>query len=117
MSMREAELFPHVLNFLEDSGYQILEENRGHKPGADIIAVKNGRKLFLELKGDSQAPDVDLGTALYQIMRFIGDGHDEYALALSEKYRRYAENCRHAVKKLGLRIYLVRNNGEIQELT
>lgn len=115
--MREAELFPHVLNFLEDSGYQILEENRGHKPGADIIAVKNGRKLFLELKGDSQAPDVDLGTALYQIMRFIGDGHDEYALALSEKYRRYAENCRHAVKKLGLRIYLVRNNGEIQELT
>ena len=115
--MREAELFPHVLKFLEDSGYQILEDNRGSKPGADIIAAKDGRRIFVELKGDSKAPDVDLGTALYQILRFMGGGPDEYALALSEKYRRYAENCRYAVKKLGLRIYLVRDTGEIQELT
>lgn len=115
--MREPELFPHVIRFLEDNGYQILEENRGHKPGADIIALKDGRKLFVELKGDSQAPDVDLGTALYQIMRFMGDGPDEYALALSEKYRRHVESCRHAMKKLNLKVYLVKDDDEIQEMT
>ncbi len=52
-------LFDPMIEYLQNQGYKILEQHRGHDKGTDIIASKNDTRLLLELKGDSAAYDVD----------------------------------------------------------
>ena len=110
--MKEEELFDPMLAYLETEGYSILEQQRGHEHGTDIVATKDDHKFLLELKGDSKAYDVDFGTLIYQIMKNIdGISSDKYALVVSENYRKYAARCRFPLQKLGIMVYIVNENG------
>ena len=110
--MKEEDLFDPLIEYLQGQGYEILEQHRGHEHGIDIVANKNGRKLFVELKGDSKAPDVDFGTLVYQIMKELKPSSDsDYAIAVSEQYRKHADRCRFPLRKLGIKVYLIDETG------
>lgn len=109
--MKEEFLFEPMVNYLEKNGYHIIEQHRGHEKGTDIIAEKNKSKLFLELKGDSAAYDVDFGTMIYQIMKKMNPASNtEYALGVSENYRKHASRCKFPLKKLKIKVFVINEN-------
>ena len=67
-------MFPKMIQFIENEDYEIIEVHRGRQRGADIIAKKSGKKIVIEMKGDTAALSVDLGTAIWQLMRYISWG-------------------------------------------
>ncbi len=67
--MREPAMFEPMIKLLKEKGYRIISENRGRQRGPDIIAEKHGHKLLMEMKGDSAALGVDLGTGIFQLFR------------------------------------------------
>ena len=106
--MREHEMFEPMKDLLESKGYTVLHQNRGRQRGADIIAERDGCRLVMEMKGDSAAVGVDLGTAIFQLMRHMkADSDDEYALGVSEAYRRLVTDVEFALKGLGIRVFVV----------
>lgn len=105
--MKESALFAPMIEYLRNHGYDILEQHIGNQRGVDIIAAKNSKKFNLELKGDASAPDVDFGTAIYQIMKRMKDSPDEYAIGISEKYVKYAMSCEQPLKKLGIKVFVI----------
>lgn len=66
-------MFPKVIEFLRERGYNIVETHPGRQRGPDIVAEKSGTELVIEMKGDTKALEVDLGTAIWQLMRYMKD--------------------------------------------
>jgi len=113
--MREPEMFEPMSSLLRSKGYRIVSQKKGRQPGPDIIAEKEGRRLIMEMKGDSAALDVDFGTGLYQLFKYIKPNSDEdYALGITEKYVRYAQQVEYSLKRLGVKIFVV--NGRAYQL-
>lgn len=109
--MREPEMFEPMKNLLVSKGYKILSTRKGREPGADIIAERQGHKLIMEMKGDSAALEVDLGTGIFQLLRHMRAGSDEeYALGISEAYTRLVRQIEYPLKKLGIRVFVVNGN-------
>jgi hypothetical protein len=109
--MREREMFEPMKNLLASKGYKILAIRKGREPGADIIAEREGRKLVMEMKGDSAVLDVDLGTGIFQLLRHMHPGSDEeYALGVSEAYTRLVRQIENPLRKLGIRVFVVDGN-------
>jgi len=112
--LKEEQLFDPMIEYLRNQGYEILEQHRGHDKGTDIIASKNGTRLLLELKGDSAAYDVDFGTMIYQIMKKMNAlSTDEYALGVSENYRKHATRCKFPLQKLKIKVFIINENVEL----
>jgi len=106
--MREPEMFNPMIKLLRKKGYEIISENRGGRRGPDIIAEKDGRKLIMEMKGDSAALSVDFGTCIFQLFRYMKpDSDDEYALGISQAYVKYAREAEFPLKKLGVKVFVV----------
>ena len=109
--MREPEMFEPMKKLLMSKGYKILSTRKGREPGADIIAERQSRKLIMEMKGDSAALEVDLGTGIFQLLRHMQAGSDqEYALGISEAYMRLVRQIEYPLKKLGIRVFVVNGN-------
>ena len=101
-----------MIEHLKAQGYTIDQENRGRSHGVDILATKDGRKLYVEIKGDSAALDVDFGTLLFQIMRcMMAESTDEFAICISEKYTDYARQCVYSINKLGIDVFVISESG------
>jgi Restriction endonuclease len=109
-ALREDDLFDPMIAHLHAQGYQIVEQHRGHERGVDIVATRDGRRLYLQLKGDSAALDVDFGTDLYQVMKLMGEEAD-FAIGLSEAYLPYVRRCEHALRKLEIGVFVITNTG------
>lgn len=62
-------MFHKIIDFLRNEGYKIVETHPGRQQGPDIVAEKSGRDMVIEVKGDTEALDVDLGTAIWQLLR------------------------------------------------
>jgi len=106
--MREPEMFEPMRKFLESIGYRIVQVKRGKEPGPDIVAECQGRRLVMEMKGDSAALDVDFGTGIFQLFRSMQRGRDEdYALGISQSYVRLARQAEYPLRKLGVKIFVV----------
>jgi len=115
--MRESEMFEPMKKLLESKGYRIVSTKEGRELGADIVAEHHhhGHKLIVEMKGDSAALEVDLGTGIFQLLRHMQvDSDEEYALGISEAYMRLVRQIEYPLKKLGIRIYVV--NGDSYQL-
>ena len=109
--MREPEMFEPMKELMMSKGYKILSTSKGRKPGADIVCERQGHKLIMEMKGDSAALEVDLGTGIFQLLRHMRAGSDEeYALGISEAYTRLVCQIEYPLKKLGIRIFVVNSN-------
>ena len=109
--MREDEMFPNMIDFLKSEGYRILEVHRGRERGADIVAKKSGRKLIIEMKGDTMALSVDLGTAIWQLMRYMKGSVEDYALAVTPSYKRYVKAVEYPLKQLDVKVFIVSEKG------
>ena len=109
--MKEPEMFEPMKEFLMSKGYKILSMRKGREPGADIVGERQGRKLIMEMKGDSAALEVDLGTGIFQLLRHMRAGSDEeYALGISEAYTGLVRQIEYPLKKLGIRVFVVNGN-------
>ena len=106
--MRECEMFEPMKELLESKGYTVVLQNIGRKRGADIVAERDGCRLVMEMKGDSAALGVDLGTAILQLLRHMkADSDDEYALGVSEAYIKLMDDLQFPLKRLGIRVFVV----------
>lgn len=109
--MREPQMFEPMIKLLETKGYRVISTKRGREPGADITAERDGHRLVMEMKGDSTAIDVDLGTGIFQLLRHMQpDSKDEYALGVSEAYTRYVKQIEFPLKTLGIKVFIVGEN-------
>ena len=109
--MKEEEMFPIIIDFLKGRGYEIIEIHPGKQRGPDIVAEKSGRRFIIEVKGDTAALDVDLGTAIWQLMRHIKDASKDFGLALTQSYSRYIKAVEYPLQKLGIQIFIVSDEG------
>lgn len=105
--MKEDEMFPKMINFLMNKGYEIVETHPGRQRGPDIVAEKSGRELIIEMKGDTAALDVDLGTGIWQLLRYMKNESKDFALALTPSYMRYVKAVEYPLKKLNVRVFIV----------
>lgn len=104
-------MFKPMKELLESKGYKILSMKRGREAGPDVIAEREGRKLVMEMKGDSAALDVDLGTGIFQLLRHMHTGSgEEYALGVSEAYTGLVRQIEHPLKTLGVKVFVVNGN-------
>ena len=100
-------MFPILIDFLRKSGYRIVETHPGRQKGPDIVAAKSGRELIIEMKGDTAALAVDLGTAIWQLLRYMKDGSKDFGLALTQSYMRYVQAVEYPLRKLGVQVFIV----------
>lgn len=104
-------MFEPMEEYLEENDYEVTEINDGYSSGADIIARKNGQKLVIEMKGHTKALTTDIRTCVGQICGQMEDGNKEYAVALSKSYKDYIDEYSFALERLGVRIFIVTENG------
>ncbi len=104
-------MFPKLIDFLSKKGYEIVEAHPGRQRGPDIVARKSGREMIMEIKGDTAALDVDLGTGLWQLLRYMKDSSRDYAVALTPSYARYVEAVSYPLKRLNIAVFIVSHEG------
>lgn len=103
-------MFDPMIKYLNSNGYRIISKSIGHQRGPDIIAERNGIQLIIEMKGDTKALSVDLGTAIFQLMRTMdGSDNKKYALAVTKSYERYVEQITFPLEKMDVSIFIVNN--------
>lgn len=100
-------MFPKVIEFLRERGYNIVETHPGRQRGPDIVAEKSGTELVIEMKGDTKALEVDLGTAIWQLMRYMKDESKDYALALTSSYLRHVKRVESPLRKLNIKVFII----------
>lgn len=100
-------MFPLLMEYLAKNGYIVTEIHPGYERGPDIIASKTGRETVFEVKGDTTEPGVDLGTAIWQLLRYMKDNSRDFALALTPKYLQYVNAVEYGLKKLNIKVFLV----------
>jgi hypothetical protein len=110
--MRERHVIKLVALRLQAEGVLNLQVRYAPERGPDIEAQlpQSRRLLFLEAKGETKAPDVALGTALYQILtRYDGHVVCGVALPFTERYEMLVRNILPGVQRLGLHILFVKD--------
>jgi len=89
----------------EEKRSRSIEQHRGEEKDPDLVAKKNGGEIIIEMKRDSKAPDVDFGTCIYQLLRYIkGEGQGSRS-GVSAKYRGFLENTEYTQEKLGIKAF------------
>ena len=112
--MKESEMYEPMIEYLISNGFKIDSLSTGSQRGPDIIAKKKDKQLIIEMKGDTKALSVDLGTAIFQLMRTITyEKNKEYALAVTESYIRYIEQIKYPLEKLGIVSYIITDSVSI----
>jgi len=104
-------MFPKLIHFLSSNGYEIVETHQGRQRGPDIVARKSGRELIIEMKGDTAALDVDLGTGIWQLLRCMKNGSKDFALALTPSYMKYVRAVEYSLKRLNVKVFIVSQEG------
>jgi Holliday junction resolvase len=120
--MREPEVEAKLRQYLVNTGYEVL--TRHERIGPDIVAEKNGHKLFVEVKGDrpghQSSPgtvNVDVMTLLGQILSRKGEGQaDDYAIAIRPVHQRLVQRALPALKEISVKVFLV-SDTHIREVT
>lgn len=104
-------MFDPMVEYLKKNGYEVIEQHRGREKGPDLVVRKNQREMVIEMKGDSAALDIDFGTCIGQLFRYIKGEDKDFAIALSTKYRRLLESSEYPLKKLGIKAFIVSEQG------
>ena len=115
--MRETDMFEPMISYLEERGYRVFSVNRGKAKGPDIEALKKGKKLVIEMKGDTSAVKVDWDTGLGQLLQAMDDSGKDYAIAVSQRYERLVRIFPSFPRdRLALRFFIVKESGEVIEV-
>lgn len=68
--MREPEVETRIRQYLAERGYEVV--SRKQRTGPDVIAMKDGRKLVVEVKADRPGHQSSPGTINVDVMTLIG---------------------------------------------
>jgi len=110
-------MFEPMLRFLRSQGYRILQINRGNKPGPDILAEKSGKKLIVQMKGDSMAIKTDWDTGLGQLLEMMENDKSEYVMVVSKRYERLVKTFPiYPKERLCIRFLIVGEDGTVREM-
>ncbi len=113
MVVREPEVEARVRRYLVELGYVLSP--RKERTGPDITAMKNGRKLLVEAKGDrpghqssSATINVDVLTLLGQILLRKGQRlADDYAIPVRPIHIKLLNQAIPALKEISVKVFLV----------
>jgi hypothetical protein len=89
----------------------------------DIVAEKDGRRLYAEVKGASAAPDLDVDTAIGQLVRRMPSEADQsvsFALVVQDEPRSVDAAGRapqRILDLLGMALYAVDEDGGVRQLS
>jgi hypothetical protein len=118
---------------LGKTGYNIIQSREGDQKGVDIVAdnIKAKQQLFVEVKGetnsrgkafDKKQVKNHIAKAVLAAMRMLsvkqqGSARVKVALAfpLNEGHQKELETIKPAIKKLGIRVYLVSEKKIVEE--
>lgn len=120
--MREPEVEARVREYLSECGYQVF--SRQQRTGPDIIAMKDGRKLVVEVKADRPGHQSSPGTINVDVMTLLGQivsrkgerSANEYAIAIRPIHLRLIETALPVLTELHIKVLLVTDAG-ITELS
>ncbi|SEB61622.1 hypothetical protein [Rhodococcus koreensis] len=88
----------------------------------DIVAEKEGRRLYVEVKAASAAPGLDVDTAIGQLVRRMPSEPDQsvsFALVVFDEPRSVDAAVRapqRILDLLGMALYAVDEDGEVRQL-
>lgn len=122
-----------VITHLKNKGYRIIQRSTASQHGYDLVAEKNGKKLYVEAKGQTSSKP---GTKRYGKEFHSGQKFDHVAKAVlkaiqalnqesgSESgialpndpgHARLVESVLLSMKQIGLKIFLVDENLKVTE--
>ncbi|ANS32450.1 hypothetical protein R1CP_39330 (plasmid) [Rhodococcus opacus] len=88
----------------------------------DIVAEKDGRRLYVEVKGASSVPGLDVDTAIGQLVRRMPSEADQsvsFALVVRDEPRSVdaaVRAPRRILDLMGMALYAVDGNGGVRQL-
>lgn len=120
-----------VCRVLEDDGYVIVARALATEHGHDIVAVKNGQKLFVEAKGAGSSKEGSarygsefnrnqvfdhVAKAVLKAMRVVTARNGRAAVALPDNanHRREIDQICHALNAAGIAVFLVSESEEVR---
>lgn len=89
----------------------------------DIVAERDGEHLYVEAKGHTTSPGLDVDTGFGQLLRRMPAAHDaamRFALVVRDEPRSVRAATRVAQRVLdllGIRVYAVGSDGDVRELS
>lgn len=131
--LTENDVINYLANHLEtDHGYFIQKKATTSQKGIDIIAIKNGKKLCIEAKGETSSKiqtkrfgkpftnsqvSTHISMAILYIMLEINkDADNDYAIALPDNLDHRNMICRllTSLKQLNIKVYFVDIDGKVE---
>ena len=111
----EARVVAAFSAWLTEQGWQVRTEVEH----VDVLAEREGERLFAEAKGITSAPGLDIDTAYGQLLRRMPDAVPErvrYALVVPEETKRAALRVPARVRELlGIDVFTVGQDGRIAQ--
>jgi len=121
-----------VLEHLKEKGYKILLRSTASQQGYDLVAEKEGKKLYIEAKGQtSSKPGTKrygkefnsnqkfdhVSKAILKAMQALEHPGAESGIALPNDpcHVRLVDSVLPSLKKIGLRVYLVDESLNVSE--
>jgi hypothetical protein len=114
----EARVARDFAGWLSSQGWTVLADT----DVVDIVAEKDGRRLYAEVKGASAAPDLDVDTAIGQLVRRMPSEADQsvsFALVVQDEPRSVDAAGRapqRILDLLGITLYAVDEDGGVRQL-
>jgi hypothetical protein len=114
----EARVARDFAGWLSSQGWTVLADT----DVVDIVAEKTGRRLYAEVKGASAAPDLDVDTAIGQLVRRMPSEADQsvsFALVVQDEPRSVDAAGRapqRILDLLGITLYAVDEDGGVRQL-
>jgi hypothetical protein len=115
----EARVARDFAGWLSSQGWTVLADT----DVVDIVAEKDGRRLYAEVKGASAAPDLDVDTAIGQLVRRMPSEADQsvsFALVVQDEPRSVDAAGRapqRILDLLGMALYAVDEDGGVRQLS
>jgi len=120
----EADVKRAVQRHLDGKGYKVVDSREKHETGADLImrGRRNGRYIIIEAKGETGAKSEQENKIIHALGQIVTKfrKHPNYFFGLAFpcgwKQRIGKKINRDAMAALNLVIYLVRENGSVEEI-
>ena len=112
---REEKVLERLVVYLTALGFSEVEVKQGRQTGPDLRALKDGRCLAIEVKGDRPGHItnqgtiyVDVSTLLGQILMRKGEGAaDEFAVAVRPIHMRLLQKALPVLRELSIGVILI----------
>ncbi len=129
--LTENDIIDSVCEHLEHNEYTIIEKCDTYQKGYDIIAEKNGIKLFIEAKGQTSSKHSNregkefthaqkknhVAMAVYKTMQTLEKNKDckvGIAFPGDGAHRRIIERIKPSLNKLKINVYFVNDNKKVE---